>query len=70
MILQTGKRDLKTLITLAELKARDHGGHLTITRNDLHWQAWLGPYREQTQSLQGYESLEDALSYLIIGEPE
>lgn len=77
MIVQTPKPDLRTLIALAEIKARDCGGHLTIMRFTTEWKAMLGTPeldtgegRKQVLSLKGYESLEDTLSYLIIDEQE
>ena len=75
MIMQRPESDLRTLITLAEMKARDHDGHLTIMRFTTEWKAMLGTPnldtgkgREQIKALKGYESLEDALLYLITGE--
>ena len=75
MIIQTPTPDLRTLISLAEMKARDYGGHLTIMRFTTEWKAMLGTPeldtgegRDQVLNLKGYESLEDALSYLIIDE--
>jgi len=73
MIMQTPKPDLRTLISLAEMKASDYGGHLTIMRFSTEWKVMLGTPeldtgegRKQARALKGYESLEDALSYLII----
>jgi hypothetical protein len=77
MIMQTPNPDLRMLISLAEMRARDYGGHLTIMRFSTEWKAMLGTPnldtgdgREQVRALNGYESLEDALSYLIIDEQE
>ena len=77
MIMQTPKPDLRTLISLAEMKARDYSGHLTIMRFTTEWKAMFGTPeldtgegRKQVLNLKGYESLEDALSYLIIDEQE
>lgn len=73
MIMQRQERDLRTLIILAEMKARNHDGHLTIMRFTTGWKAMLGTPdldtskgREQISTLKGYESLEDALFYLIV----
>lgn len=75
MIMQKQKLDLRTLITLAEMKAEDYSGHLTIMRFTTEWKAMpgtpdldTGEGRKQVLSLKGYESLEDALLYLIIEE--
>ena len=73
MIMQRPESDLRTLITLAEMKARDYDGHLTIMRFSTEWKVMLGTPNldtgegsEQVRTLKGYESLEDALLYLII----
>jgi len=59
------------------MKARDYDGHLTIMRFSTEWKAMLGTPnldtgdgRRQLRVFKGYESLEDALSYLIIDEQE
>ena len=77
MIIQTPTPDLRTLISLVEIKARDYSGHLTIMRFSTEWKAMLGTPeldtgegRKQVRALKGYESLEDALSYLVIDEQE
>ena len=77
MIMQIPKPDLRTLISLAEIKARDYGGHLAIMRFSTEWKAMLGTPnldtgegRKQVRNLKGYESLEDALLYLTIDNQE
>ena len=77
MIMQTQKPDLRTLISLAEIKAGHYDGHLSIMRFSTEWKAMLGTPefvtgegRKQARALKGYESLEDALSYLVINEQE
>ena len=42
MIIQKPKLDLRTLISLPEMKARDYEGHLTIMRFTTEWKAMLG----------------------------
>ncbi|MBU1023488.1 hypothetical protein KKB99_04280 [bacterium] len=73
MIMQRSESDLRTLITLVEMKARDYDGHLTIMRFSTEWKAMLGTPnldtgegRNQVRTIKGYESLEQALLYLII----
>jgi hypothetical protein len=75
MIMQRPESNLRTLITLAEMKARDYNGHLTIMRFSTGWKAMFGTPnldsgegRKQVSTLKGHESLEQALLYLIIEE--
>ena len=73
MIMQRPESDFRTLITLAEMKTKDYDGHLTIMRFSTEWKAMLGTPnldtgegRKQVRTIKGYESLEQALLYLII----
>ncbi len=65
MIMQKPESDLRTLITLAEMKAKDYDGHLTIMRFSTEWKVMFGTPnldtgdgRKQVKALKGYESLE------------
>jgi hypothetical protein len=74
MIMQRPESDLRTLITLAEMKAdRNTDGHLTIMRFSTEWKVMLGTPnldtgegRKQVGAIKGYESLENALLYIVI----
>jgi len=74
MTIQKSENDLRTLFSLAEMKAlKEADGHLTIMRFTTHWKAMLdtpnldcGDGRDQVRSLKGYESLEEALTGLIV----
>jgi len=71
MIIQKPANDLRSLISLAEMKAvRESDGHLTIMRFQNHWKATLGILNPDSNNNREHESLEEALSYLIIGESE
>lgn len=67
MTLQASKPDLDTLIYLAERKARETGGYLTIYRTEYQWR--VAPCQpDEIEAVAGYESLLDALTHFIIGE--
>ena len=78
MIMQNPGNDLRTLISLVEMKAdRNADGHLTIMRFTTEWKVMFGTPnldtgegRGQVRELIGHETLEEALSYLIICKQE
>lgn len=72
MIKQLPGSDLRTLFNLAEMKAMETDGHLTIFRFTRSWKIMSGTpgnlNHELMNSLPGYGNLEEALSKFIIQE--